>query len=182
MCGFRTDFYHGGGGVHLCQPTLLGSFNHSSFNSLVSGSVLIFLPFSFGGSEPDPFGISANLLRNALTSGWLMSIWRSSEIFLLFLASNSARLVKNGSIWFGMETTNMTSHTSFHSYTISPFNAIFCMLEIYACIKGHLEPPHLKSSPLFTFSTKSLGQDTPSVHLFFYNNWVKIHHHENKVG
>ena len=35
-----------------------------------------------------------------------------------------------------------------------------------ARIKGHLEPTHLKSSPLFTFSTKSLGQDSPSVHLF----------------
>ena len=37
---------------------------------------------------------------------------------------------------------------------------------INACVKGHLEPTHLKSSPLFTFSTKSLGQDSPSVHLF----------------
>ena len=37
---------------------------------------------------------------------------------------------------------------------------------VYACVKGHLEPTHLKSSPLFTFSTKSLGQDSPSVHLF----------------
>ena len=36
----------------------------------------------------------------------------------------------------------------------------------YACIKGHLEPTHLKSSPLFTFSTKSSGQDSPSIHLF----------------
>ena len=36
----------------------------------------------------------------------------------------------------------------------------------YACVKGYLEPTHLKSSPLFTFSTKSLGQDSPSVHLF----------------
>ena len=36
----------------------------------------------------------------------------------------------------------------------------------YACVKGHLEPTHLKSSPLFTFSTKSLGQDSPSIHLF----------------
>ena len=39
-------------------------------------------------------------------------------------------------------------------------------LFIYACVKGHLEPTHLKSSPLFTFSTKSLGQDSPSIHLF----------------
>ena len=38
--------------------------------------------------------------------------------------------------------------------------------KINACIKGHLEPTHLKSSPLFTFSTKSLGQDSPSIHLF----------------
>ena len=36
---------------------------------------------------------------------------------------------------------------------------------LYACVKGHLEPTHLKSSPLFTFSTKSLGQDSPSIHL-----------------
>ena len=36
----------------------------------------------------------------------------------------------------------------------------------YARVKGHLEPTHLKSSPLFTFSTKSLGQDSPSIHLF----------------
>ena len=28
-------------------------------------------------------------------------------------------------------------------------------LDLNACIKGHLEPTHLKSSPLFTFSTKS---------------------------
>ena len=32
---------------------------------------------------------------------------------------------------------------------------------VYACVKGYLEPTHLKSSPLFTFSTKSLGQDSP---------------------
>ena len=35
-----------------------------------------------------------------------------------------------------------------------------------ACVKGHLEPTHLKSSPLFTFSKKLLGQDSPSVYLF----------------
>ena len=38
---------------------------------------------------------------------------------------------------------------------------------INACVKGHLEPTHLKSTPLFTFSTKSLGQDSPSIHHFF---------------
>ena len=37
---------------------------------------------------------------------------------------------------------------------------------INACVKGYLEPTHLKSSPLFTFSTKWLGQDSPSIHLF----------------
>ena len=36
----------------------------------------------------------------------------------------------------------------------------------YARVKGDLEPTHLKSSPLFTFLTKLLGQDSPSVHLF----------------
>ena len=51
-----------------------------------------------------------------------------------------------------------------------------------ARVKGHLEPTHLKSSPLFTFSTKSLGQDSPSIHLFSKKYWVKIHHRENKVG
>ena len=56
----------------------------------------------------------------------------------------------------------------------------------YARIKVHLEPTHLRSSPLFTFSTKSLGQDSPSIHLFSKKKkkkkWVKIHHRENKVG
>ena len=33
-------------------------------------------------------------------------------------------------------------------------------------VKRHLEPTHLKSSPLFTFSTKLLSQDSPSIHLF----------------
>ena len=51
-----------------------------------------------------------------------------------------------------------------------------------AHVKGYLEPALLKSSPLFTISKKLLGQDSPSVHLFFYNNWVKIHCYENKVG
>ena len=37
---------------------------------------------------------------------------------------------------------------------------------LYARVKGHLEPTHPKSSPLFTFSTKSFGQDSPSFHLF----------------
>ena len=36
-----------------------------------------------------------------------------------------------------------------------------------ARVKGHLEPTYLKCSPLFTFSTKLLGQDSPSIHLFF---------------
>ena len=30
-------------------------------------------------------------------------------------------------------------------------------INTYACIKGHLEPTHLKPSPLFTFATKLLG-------------------------
>ena len=40
-------------------------------------------------------------------------------------------------------------------------------LVTYARVKGHLEPTHLNSSPRFTFSTKSLGQDSPSIHLFY---------------
>ena len=31
----------------------------------------------------------------------------------------------------------------------------FTFQAINACVNGHLEPTHLKSSPLFTFSTKS---------------------------
>ena len=55
---------------------------------------------------------------------------------------------------------------------------------IYARVKGHLEPTHLKSSPLFTFVTKSLSQDSPLIHLFskiigsrftMAKSWVKIH-------
>ena len=34
---------------------------------------------------------------------------------------------------------------------------------------------------LFGFSSKSLGQDSQSIHLFFQNNLVQIHHRENKV-
>ena len=46
------------------------------------------------------------------------------------------------------------------------FSIYLCCLTNNACIKGHLEPTQLKSSPLFTFSTKSLGQDSPSIHFF----------------
>ena len=42
----------------------------------------------------------------------------------------------------------------------------FLQISCNARVKGHLEPTHLKSSPLFTFSTKLLGQDSPSIHLF----------------
>ena len=63
--------------------------------------------------------------------------------------------------------------------------AKFVLMFICACAKGHLEPTHLKSSPLFTLSTRSLGPDSPSIHLFskiirsrFTTgkvSWVKIH-------
>ena len=56
---------------------------------------------------------------------------------------------------------------------------------INARVKGHLEPTHLKSSTPFTFLSKSLGQDSPSIHLIskiigsrFTTakiKWVKIH-------
>ena len=38
-------------------------------------------------------------------------------------------------------------------------------IQFYVRVKGHLEPTHLKSSPLFTFSTELLGQDSPSFHI-----------------
>ena len=47
----------------------------------------------------------------------------------------------------------------------TPLHIVINTVIIYACVKGHLEPTHLKSSPLFTFSTKLLGQDSPSIHL-----------------
>ena len=50
------------------------------------------------------------------------------------------------------------------AFTLNTQNLTFNLN--YACVKGHLEPTYLKSSPLFTFSTKLLGQDSPSVHLF----------------
>ena len=52
---------------------------------------------------------------------------------------------------------------------------------IYACIKGHLDPTHLKSSPLFTFSTKSLGQDTPSIHRLGVKSLTILEEGEFKV-
>ena len=51
-------------------------------------------------------------------------------------------------------------------YFFASKNHIIISHMCYACIKGHLEPTHLKSLPLFTFSTKSLGQDSPLIHLF----------------
>ena len=48
----------------------------------------------------------------------------------------------------------------------SIFLHYFSVKSIIACIKGHLEPTHLKSSPLLTFSTKSVSQESPSIHLF----------------
>ena len=45
------------------------------------------------------------------------------------------------------------------------FEMIICLIDL--CMsQRHLEPKHLRSSPLFTFSTKLLSQDSPSVHLF----------------
>ena len=72
-----------------------------------------------------------------------------------------------------VHTANM-QHTqlsrNMHKYmyvTLTLFIKLNYWFESFnACIKGHLEPTHLKSSPLFTLSTKSLGQDSPSVHLF----------------
>ena len=54
------------------------------------------------------------------------------------------------------------------------------MIRVYACVKGHLEPAHLKSLPLLTFLANSLGQDASSIHLF--KKGFKTHHSENKVG
>ena len=61
----------------------------------------------------------------------------------------------------------------------------FAIIIFLCTCQRHLEPTHLKSSPLFTFSTKSLGPHSPSVHLFSKTNgsrftptkkcWVKIH-------
>ena len=73
-------------------------------------------------------------------------------VCVLFLDSRSH--LKNPILGYDYHADSII--TSFLISTQSP----------YACVKGHLEPTHLKSSPLFTFSTKSLGQDSPSIHLF----------------
>ena len=49
-------------------------------------------------------------------------------------------------------------------------------------VKGHLEPTRLKSLPLFTFSTKWLGQDTPSVYLFSIKNGSRFTAAKIKFG
>ena len=51
-----------------------------------------------------------------------------------------------------------------------------------ARVKGHLEPTHLKSSPLFTFSLKALGQDLPSVHLSSITIWSRFTAKKIKSG
>ena len=59
-----------------------------------------------------------------------------------------------------------------HGYSTNKLHTMDTKVEFfeesvaYACVKGHLEPTHLKSSPLFTFLRKSLRQDSPSIHLF----------------
>ena len=44
------------------------------------------------------------------------------------------------------------------------FSSAFWFPHTNAHVKGHLEPAHLKSSSLFTYSTKALGRDSPSGH------------------
>ena len=71
---------------------------------------------------------------------------------------------------------NWFMHSAFFAYTpifrckqklpCRNWNIKVEVMNINACVKGHLEPTHLKSLPLFTFSTNSLGQDSSSVHLF----------------
>ena len=52
----------------------------------------------------------------------------------------------------------------------------------YARVKGLLEPTHLKSSPLFTCLRKSLGQDSPSIHLFSKIIGSRLTAAKKKVG
>ena len=57
-------------------------------------------------------------------------------------------------------------NVSFPTNEVKKRNLVSFLTTAYALVKGHLKPTHLKSSPLFTFTTKLLGQDSPSVHLF----------------
>ena len=59
--------------------------------------------------------------------------------------------------------TEVSTTIAIHGFNFSTKTAVVLT---NARVKGHLEPTHLKSSPLFTFSTKSLGHDSPLVHLF----------------
>ena len=52
----------------------------------------------------------------------------------------------------------------------------------YVRVKGHLEPNHLKSSPLFTFLTKLLGQNSPSVYLFSITTGSRFTAEKIKLG
>ena len=63
-------------------------------------------------------------------------------------------------------TRHSRIHTGITSYQCNKSQKESMTWRINAHVKGHLELTHLKSSPLFTFSRKLLGQDSPSVHLF----------------
>ena len=57
-------------------------------------------------------------------------------------------------------------NVSFPTKEVKKRNLVSFLTTAYALVKGHLKPTHLKSSSLFAFTTKLLGQDSPSVHLF----------------
>ena len=83
---------------------------------------------------------------------WKIFWKKYSELFSKLYSQNALNNMKN----------LPTSFIQLGHQISSPF----MLRNFYAHVKGHLEPTHLKSSPLLTFSTKSLGQDSPSVHLF----------------
>ena len=58
----------------------------------------------------------------------------------------------------------------------------FISLPPYALVKRNLQPTHLKSPPLFTFTTKSLGQDSSSSHLFSKTIGSRFTAAKNKLG
>ena len=69
-------------------------------------------------------------------------------------------------------TPNGLSHNQFCTLYWRKMNNLHFLMTFHAqfwllmhASKGILNLPISKSSPLFTFSTKSLGQDSPSVHL-----------------
>ena len=58
-------------------------------------------------------------------------------------------------------------HASHYGFVLVKYTTYHLKIIVFLLhARVNLGPTHIKSSPLFTFSTKSIGQDSPLVHLF----------------